>query len=63
MLHTHLNGFHVIYPCIIAHEPLYQTYSSVGQAGFHRRFPCVNDRTRFHVRVGLAQARPNYILL
>ena len=59
VLHTHLYGFYVIYPCIIAHEPPYQTYSSVGQASFRRRFPCTNDRTRFHVRVGLAQARPN----
>ena len=59
VLHTHLYGFHVIYPCIIAHEPPYQTYSSVGQAGFRCRFPRANDRTRFHVRVGLAQARPN----
>ena len=58
--YTHLYGFHVIYPCIIAHEPPYQTYSSVGQAGFRRCFPHANDRTRFHVSVGLAQARPNY---
>ena len=33
---------------------------SVGQAGFRRRLPRANDCTRFHVRVGLAQARPNY---
>ena len=39
MLLEHLYGFHVIYPCIIAHEPPYQTYSSVRQAGFCRRFP------------------------
>ena len=57
MLHTHLYGFHVIYPCIIAHEPPYQTYSSVGQAGFRRRFPRTNDHTGFHVSVGLAPIR------
>ena len=36
VLHTHLHGFHVIYPCIIAHEPPYQTYSSVGQTARER---------------------------
>ena len=54
VLHTHLYGFHVIYPCIIAHEPPYQTYSSVGQASFCHRFPRTNDHTRLYVRVGLA---------
>ena len=42
----HLYGFYVIYLCIIAHEPPYQTYSSVGQAGFRHRFPRTNDRTK-----------------
>ena len=41
----HLYGFYVIDPFIIAHEPPYQTYSSVGQAGFRRRFLRMNDRT------------------
>ena len=57
VLHSHL---YVVYPCIIAHEPPYQTYSSVGQASFRRRFPHANDRTRFRLREGLAQACPNY---
>ena len=43
--HIHLYGFYIIDPFIIAHEPPYQTYSSVGQAGFRRRFPHMNDRT------------------
>ena len=34
MLHKHLYGFNVIYPCIIVHEPPYQTYSSVGRLDF-----------------------------
>ena len=45
VLHTHLYGFHVLFPCIVVHEPPYQTYSSVWYAGFHRRFPRMNDRT------------------
>ena len=38
MLHKHLYGFNIIYLCIFVHEPPYQTYSSVGQPGFRRRF-------------------------
>ena len=59
LTHAHARARHS-YPCIIAHEPPYQTYSSVGQASFRRPFPHANDRTRFLVRVGLAQACPNY---
>ena len=51
MLYKHLFGFHVIYPCIIAHELLYQTYSSMGQAGFHRRF---FPPYEIHASLGLA---------
>ena len=45
MLHTHLYGFHVLFPSTVVHEPPYQTYSSVWCAGFRRRFPRMNDRT------------------
>ena len=45
MLHTHLYGFHVLFPCTVVHEPPYQTYSSVWCAGFRRRFPRMNYRT------------------
>ena len=55
MLLEHLYGFYVIYPCTIAHEPPYQTYSSVGQAGFRRHFPRTNDHTRFTLMWGSPQ--------
>ena len=58
MLLEHLYEFYVIYPCIIAHEPPYQTYSSVGQAGFHRRFPCMNDRTNSSFMWGSLRLAP-----
>ena len=45
VLHTHLYGFHVLFPCTVVHEPPYQTYSSVWCAGFRRCFPRMNDRT------------------
>ena len=54
----HLYGFYVIDPFIIAHEPPYQTYSSVGQAGFRRRFPRMNDRTNFSFKWGSLRLAP-----
>ena len=57
MSHTHLYGLHVIYLCIIAHEPLYQTYSNVWQAGFHRSFSAHEPPYEIYVYVGLTQAR------
>ena len=46
--------------CIIVLEPPYQTYSSVGQAGFHCRLSAHEPPLEFIVSMGLAQARPNY---
>ena len=52
----HLYGFYIIDPFIIAHEPPYQTYGSVGQAGFRRRFPRMNDRTNSSFMWGSPQS-------
>ena len=40
-------------------EPPYQTYSSVGQARFHRRLSAHEPPHEVIVIMGLAQARPN----
>ena len=45
--------------CLFVHEPLYQDYSSVLQSRFHHGSLRIDHRTAFHVKVGLAQARPN----
>ena len=45
--------------CLFVHEPPYQDYSSVLQSRFLSRFFAHGPPHRFHVRVGLAQARPN----
>ena len=41
------------------HEPPYQSYSSVWQAGFRWRFPCMNDRTDFTLVWGSLRLAPN----
>ena len=46
--------------CIIVLEPPYQTYSSVGQAGFHHRLSAHQPPHEFIVSMGLAQAHLNY---
>ena len=46
--------------CLIVHEPPYQTTVVCCNAIFRRGSLCMDHRTIFHVRVGLAQARPNY---
>ena len=59
MLHKHLYGFNVIYPCIFAHEPPYQTYSSVGQPGFRHHFSA--HKPPYEIS-RLSEARPIIIL-
>ena len=62
MLHTHLYGFHVLFPCTVVHEPPYQTYSSVWCAGFRRRFPRMNDRTDSTLVWGSLRLAPTRLL-
>ena len=57
----HLYGFYVIDPFIIVYEPPYQTYSSVGQAGFRRRFPRMNDHTNFSFKWGSLRLAPTIV--
>ena len=46
--------------CLFVHEPPYQTTVVCCNAVFRRGSSRMDHRTVFHVRVGLAQARPNY---
>ena len=48
--------------CIIVLEPPYQTYSSVGQVGFHRRLSVHEPLHEVIVSMGLTQARPNKLV-
>ena len=45
--------------CLFVHEPLYQTTVVCCNAVFHRGSSRMDHCTVFHIRVGLAQARPN----
>ena len=45
--------------CLFVHEPPYQTTVVCCNAIFRRGSSRMEHRTVFHVRVGLAQARPN----
>ena len=45
--------------CLFVHEPPYQTTVVCCNAVFHRGSSRMDHRTVLHVRVGLAQARPN----
>ena len=46
--------------CFFVHEPPYQTTVMCCNAVFRRGSLRMDHRTIFHIRVGLAQARPNY---
>ena len=45
--------------CLFVHEPPYQTTVMCCNPVFRRGSSRMDHRTVFHVRVGLAQARPN----
>ena len=45
--------------CLFVHEPPYQTTVVCCNAVFRRGSSRMDHHTVFHVRVGLAQARPN----
>ena len=45
--------------CLFVHEPPYQTTVVCCNAVFRRGSSRMDHRTVFHVRAGLAQARPN----
>ena len=45
--------------CLFVHEPPYQTTVVCSNAVFRRGSSRMDHHTVFHVRVGLAQARPN----
>ena len=47
--------------CLFVHESPYQTTVVCCNVVFRRSSSRMDHRTVFHVRVGLAQARPNYI--
>ena len=49
--------------CLFVHEPPYQTTVVCCNAVFRRGSSRMDHRTVFHVRVGLAQARPNYLCI
>ena len=57
-------GVSVSLSCLFVHEPPYQTTLSVLHSHFSPLFiahgPPYHFHISFHVRVGLAQARPNY---
>ena len=46
--------------CLFVYEPPYQTVVVCCNSIFHRSSSHIDHRTVFYVRVGLAQARPNY---
>ena len=62
VLHTHLYGFHVLFPCTVVHEPPYQTYSSVWCAGFCRPFPRMNYRTDSTLVWGSLRLAPTMLI-
>ena len=49
--------------CLFVHKPPYQTTVVCCNADFRHGSSCMDHRTVFHVRVGLAQARPNYTIV
>ena len=56
VLHKHLYGFHIV--LLRINHPTILTVVW-GRPDFSIVFPCMDHHTTLHVRVGLAQARPN----